>query len=849
MKRSIQILLLVLLSATTSFAQKTFTGIVYANSTQQPLEGVSITVKGGVGAAVTDKEGKFSLQSYLKAPTLIFNYQGVAVQERTYKKKKVSEVMTVDAKYLGKKKSVQKTIDTKDEIRYEEEDLYFYNQISELSIKEDILYAENKKKVYRDIKAISLFIPGEYNPIGISKHTITFDFKDVEQLLVNHPNTRWTNAHNPLQKSDYLTALQQHWYKSSLFLYRNPVNDKIEEVYREQEWEKLRNLYRNQGDLFKDVREKWQSFGPAQFSEKPKKVKLPKKYTDLSTFWFTVKLTDSLNQSFLSDGRELSRLLIEAFRSGKIKGYTSDKLDKQMPMAQFIENITMPGGDEGYEDEEMGFGDDEDDAWGEEPDGGGGWNSRVTIPIESSREEYAIIRENSFFFAKDEPLSTFSIDVDRASYSNMRRFLNANQFPPKDAIRIEELINYFDYDYQPPKGKEPFGISTEVAACPWNSKNQLVKIGLQGKDVKADKLPPMNLVFLLDVSGSMNDKNKLPLLKESLKLLMNQLRPKDRVAIVVYAGAAGLVLPSTPASEKDSIIAAFDRLQAGGATAGGEGILLAYQIARQHFIEQGNNRIIIATDGDFNVGVSSKDELERLIEEQRESGVFLTLLGFGMGNLKDSRMETLADKGNGNYAYIDNLQEAKKVLVKEFAGTLFAIAKDVKIQVEFNPSQVSAYRLIGYENRVMEHKEFNDDKKDAGELGAGHTVTALYEIVPAKNGLAVSTDLKYQNRDTKPSSDLLTVKLRYKEPDGDKSKLIEQIVKPSDAKESGSESLQFAANVAQFGMLLRDSPYKGATTYAELIEAIGKSLGTDKDGYRKEFESLVKKGLKLLEVQ
>ena len=409
-------------------------------------------------------------------------------------------------------------------------------------------------------------------------------------------------------------------------------------------------------------------------------------------------------------------------------------------------------------------------------------------------ESYKSVPENQFFAATSQPLSTFSIDVDTASYSNIRRYINDGQLPPKDAVRIEEMVNYFPYDYPQPTGDKPFSINTEVANAPWNPQHKLVQIGLQGKKVSVEKLPPNNLVFLIDVSGSMNEPNKLPLLKSSLKLLVNELRPTDRVSMVVYAGKAGLVLPSTSGKEKSKIIAALDKLEAGGSTAGGEGIVHAYQVARENFLKDGNNRVILASDGDFNVGVSSDEELVKLIEKERKSGVFLSIMGLGMGNLKDSKMEQLADKGNGNYAYIDSINEAKKVLVKEMGGTLFTIAKDVKIQVEFNPKQVQGYRLIGYENRVLANRDFKDDKKDAGELGAGHAVTALYEVIP----VGVKTDLTFAkptaspdaaDKDTKIAAntqELLQVRLRYKAPKSDTSQLITSSVTRSECDDRQS---------------------------------------------------------------
>lgn len=457
-------------------------------------------------------------------------------------------------------------------------------------------------------------------------------------------------------------------------------------------------------------------------------------------------------------------------------------------------------------------------------------------------EEYDAIEENIFHKSLDKPLSTFSIDVDAASYSNVRRFLNMGQLPPKDAVRIEEMINYFNYDYEGPENDHPFAIHTAKTKAPWNEDHLLVKIGLQGKKLEMDQLPASNIVFLLDVSGSMNAPNKLPLLKSSIKMLVNELRPQDKISIVVYAGAAGLVLPPTDGNDKKKIIEAIENLQAGGSTAGGAGIQLAYKVAQENLVKGGNNRVILATDGDFNVGASSNGEMQRLIEEKRENGVFLTVLGFGMGNYKDSKMEILADKGNGNYAYIDNIMEAKKVLVTEFGGTLFTIAKDVKIQVEFNPNVVQAYRLIGYENRQLKSEDFNDDKKDAGELGSGHTVTALYEIIPVgiKSDFVKDVDeLRYQNTKITGSTDeLLTVKFRYKEPDGDNSKLITRTLK-NDKKIDDNNNLNWAAAVAGFGMVVRDSEFKGNLTYNEIVRLAKNAKGADDFGYRSEFINLV----------
>ncbi len=462
-------------------------------------------------------------------------------------------------------------------------------------------------------------------------------------------------------------------------------------------------------------------------------------------------------------------------------------------------------------------------------------------------EDYSHIQENRFHRSTDEPLSTFSIDVDAASYSNLRRFINNGQAPPADAVRIEEMVNYFDYEYPQPQGKHPFEVVTEVAPCPWNSQNQLLLVGLQGKRVETENLPPSNLVFLIDVSGSMSSMNKLPLLKSSLKMLVNQLRPKDRVAIAVYAGAAGLVLPSTSGSNKQKIIKAIDNLGAGGSTAGAAGIKLAYQTARKNFAEGGNNRVILATDGDFNVGISSDGELVRLIEKERESGVFLTVLGFGTGNYKDNKMQQLADSGNGNHYYIDNINEGRKVLVSEFGGTLFTIAKDVKIQIEFNPAKVQGYRLVGYENRMLENEDFNDDKKDAGELGSGHRVTALYEIIPAgvESPYLGSVDkLKYQQTEVQKSAgrseEMLTIKLRYKQPDGDVSKKIEKTVSGGVLEEAHtSNNFRFAAAVAEFGMLLRSSEYSKNATYAHAAKLAKSAMGKDENGYRRELVDMI----------
>ena len=463
-------------------------------------------------------------------------------------------------------------------------------------------------------------------------------------------------------------------------------------------------------------------------------------------------------------------------------------------------------------------------------------------------EEYDKIYENSFLKALSNPLSTFSIDVDAASYSNMRRFIMNGRLPPKDAVRIEEFINYFDYDYEIPSSKAPFSINLEYAECPWNDEHKLVHIGLQGKELRADDRKPSNLVFLVDVSGSMQPGNKLPLLRQAFTMLVDQLEDEDRVSIVVYAGAAGLVLPSTPGHEKGIIKRSINRLQAGGSTAGYAGIELAYRVAKENYIRGGNNRVILATDGDFNVGVSSTSELISLIEEKRDEGIFLTVLGFGMDNYKDHRLEQIADKGNGNHAYIDNILEAKKILVDEVTATLYAIAKDVKIQVEFNPAKVASYRLIGYENRLLKKEDFNDDKKDAGEIGAGHTVTALYEIIPAKEkGEASSAyELKYQKTtikgEARDTDEILTVSIRYKDPDGDTSKLVSTLLRGESLElKRTSDNFRFSAAVAMFAMILRDSEFKGDSSLEGVRKLARSALGDDPFTYRAEFLQIVER--------
>jgi Ca-activated chloride channel family protein len=478
----------------------------------------------------------------------------------------------------------------------------------------------------------------------------------------------------------------------------------------------------------------------------------------------------------------------------------------------------------------------------------------IIVPVDKdsdgrafNTEDYDNIVENKFLAATKNPLSTFSIDVDEAAYSNIRRYLENGSMPPAGAVRIEEMINYFDYNYTKPENGDPFTVNTEISDCPWNTQHKLVHIGLQGKEIPVDNLPASNMVFLVDVSGSMDEPNKLPLVQASMNMLVDQLREKDKVAIVVYAGNAGLVLPSTSGVNKIKIKEAIDNLKAGGSTAGGEGIQLAYKTARENFIKEGNNRIILATDGDFNVGPSSDDELVRMVEKERKSGVFLSVLGYGMGNYKDNKMQQLADKGNGNHSYIDNINEARKVLVSEFGSTLFTIAKDVKIQIEFNPAKVQAYRLVGYENRMLAAEDFNDDAKDAGELGSGHTVTALYEVIPVgvKDDFTKSVDpLKYQSNDNKIGSsntnEIMTIKLRYKKPDEDVSKLItHSVIDDHIELVNTSNNFRFSAAVAEFGLLLRSSEYKQQSSYSQIINLAKSSKGNDDNGYRAEFIKLV----------
>jgi Ca-activated chloride channel homolog len=479
-----------------------------------------------------------------------------------------------------------------------------------------------------------------------------------------------------------------------------------------------------------------------------------------------------------------------------------------------------------------------------------GHHLRQTAP--DNTESYARLDESPFLDVRSRPLSTFSIDVDTASYANVRRFLTGDQLPPKDAVRIEELINYFNYDYPARESAHPFGVTTEIAGCPWAPAHRLALVGLQARTIAPAQVPARNLVFLVDVSGSMSDENKLPLVKSTLRLLVPQLTERDRIALVVYAGSAGLVLDATPGDKHAAVLDALDRLEAGGSTAGGAGIQLAYDVAARNRIEGGVNRVILCTDGDFNVGISDEGSLTRLVEKEKERGVFLSVLGFGMGNLKDSMMEKLADRGDGNYAYIDSPAEARKVLGAEAGGTLLTVAKDVKLQVEFNPRLVSSYRLIGYENRHLEDEDFDDDDKDAGELGAGQSVTALYELVPAgaENPSRPGVELKYQEK-RRPSaesgrSEWMTVNIRYKPAAGGRSQRFSVTAEAAEGA-AASENLRFASAVAAFGMLLRDSAHKGTATF-EMVDSLARSaLSADKAGYRAEFVSLAARAGQLAE--
>lgn len=467
-------------------------------------------------------------------------------------------------------------------------------------------------------------------------------------------------------------------------------------------------------------------------------------------------------------------------------------------------------------------------------------------PQQRNAETYKEIKENSFVAVAQQPVTTFSADVDRAAYANVRRIIGYGQIPPKDAVRIEEMVNYFDYDYPAPEegSVSPLRVSPELAPAPWNPNHLLLRIGLQAKKIDLAKAPPSNIVFLIDVSGSMDEDNKLPLLKSSFKMLLGQLRPDDKIAIVTYANGTKVALSSTSVKDKEKIIKVLDNLYASGGTSGGRGIQLAYEQAQKSFIKNGNNRIILATDGDFNIGINNTTDLEKFIEKQRESGIYMSVLGFGIGNYRDDMAETIADKGNGNYAYIDNITEAKKVLVNELSGTLFAVAKDVKLQLEFNPKYVKEYKLIGYENRMLANEDFTNDKKDAGEIGAGHTVTALYELVPSDGKVAQS--LRYQSQELNEKgkgNELGFLKIRYKDPkvkDAKSVEITEPLVFNKKALKETSTDYRFAASVAEFGILLRDNSNKANATYDQVIELAEGAIGKDPEGYRKEFVRLVK---------
>lgn len=465
-------------------------------------------------------------------------------------------------------------------------------------------------------------------------------------------------------------------------------------------------------------------------------------------------------------------------------------------------------------------------------------------PISFQTEEYNAVNERGFLSAADYPLSTLSIDVDTASYSNIRRQLKDGTGVDAGSVRIEEMINYFQYDYQKPNGKDPFGVTTEFSDCPWNKDSKLLLAGIATEEIDFSNAPASNLVFLLDVSGSMNEPNKLPLVQKAFKLLANHLTEKDRISIVTYASGDEVLLEGANGKEYQEIQETIESLSAGGGTAGSQGIQTAYSIAEKYFIKGGNNRVILATDGDLNIGISSESQLKKLIEEKRETGVFLSVLGFGTGNLKDNKLETLADYGNGNYAYIDSYNEAKKVLVEEMGAAMVTVAKDVKLQVEFNPEYVKGYRLIGYENRMLDSQDFADDTKDAGELGAGHTVTVLYEVVLTDSKMEIpASDLKYQdkkdNEKQEDNGELLTIDIRYKEPTGDTSKLLSFPVRKESYQKDMSSNLNFASAVAQFGMLLRDSEYKGTATYDGILKQVP-SEDISNDKYKKEFLELVK---------
>lgn len=537
--------------------------------------------------------------------------------------------------------------------------------------------------------------------------------------------------------------------------------------------------------------------------------------------------------------RAISAVTVLLLSVGIFTSCSSDKADS--PQTEYYAQTTIPMAEEATVQNNYNA---ETDAENRYTDNGA--YPQEVKSEDFNTEEYNAIQENGFKSVSENPLSTFSADVDTASYANLRRMITDGYGINPDAIRIEEMINYFSYDYPEPKNDEPFSVTAEISDCPWNSESQLMMIGMKTKDIDLSKREPMNLVFLIDVSGSMYEDSKLPLVQKSFSMLAENLTENDRISIVTYAGCDEVVLKGGTGAQRDEIIEAIESLSAGGSTAGADGIKTAYKIAEKYFIESGNNRVILATDGDLNVGVSSESGLTKLIEEERESGVFLSVLGFGTGNIKDNKMEALADNGNGNYSYIDSEIEAKKVLVEEMGGTLVTVAKDVKFQVEFNPANVSSYRLVGYENRALADKDFNDDTKDAGEIGAGHSVTVLYEIIPAKS--RYNPDLKYKNGEgnteetstvaSEYSDELFTVSVRYKEPDGSESKLCTYPITKSAYSKAMSKDFTFASSVAQFGMVLRNSEYKGSATCESILETLG-NYDYSEDDYKEEFIYLV----------
>lgn len=857
--------LLVFVLSFPAFAQQDFKGILYGKD-ELPLPEATVFFAAHPEAAMlTDENGQFTLffPEGKKEATLVINFRGLVVEK-----------VATKAKQSGKFTHLVKlpeAVQTKlypppaTENANENANEFFPADLTRLDVFYDLFYDPRRKTVEVFPKSVGLIAPGELRLTGLEFPIAYYDFKELQRSFakLSPEEQRWVSAQNPMQRSTLIHALQARWFRADLGYLFDPLANRMNGLHKpyydedtleeEEKKENQKYLAHFRSILGKENRALdaftlKHSYSTSDFQEKLPKLKRKKRYAFVSTIGYSFDSRDTLNWGFMRKEQELSKILIELTKKGELQPYADYALKKPLSQDQFLQNLALEeeGGGLSAEELEMGFGESSED-WGS----GDGWGSSAPSstpapPMRSeagitNTEDYAKITENGFLSPLDKALSTFSLDVDGAAYSNSRRFLSAGQLPPKDAVRIEEFINYFTYEADTiPEGQD-FSVNTELSDCPWNDGHKLLYVGLRGRDIPAEKLPPTNLVLLLDVSGSMNSEDKLPLLKQGLRMLIKQLKPTDRVAIVVYAGAAGLVLPSTPATEQDSILNAFGKLSAGGSTAGGEGILLAYKIAEENFIKDGNNRIILATDGDFNVGASSNAAMEKLIEEKRKTGVFLTVLGFGTGNLQDSKMELLANKGNGNYAYIDNALEAYKVLVREFSGTLFTIAKDVKFQLEFNPKQVAAYRLIGYENRLLAAEDFNDDRKDAGELGAGHSVTALYELIPAARGFAPRTDpLKYQKRQVSAanSTEWLTLKLRYKQPQDSVSQLLSYTV--TQQVQEVSRNFRLAAALAQFGMILRESPYKGTATYATTHALAQAAAQHDPHGYRKELLNLIK---------